>query len=445
MRYSEGMSSRSICLNTAKPLAFSLLFSLSLPTIAQTTVTGQLPSQTPTVVTPAPSSAPAAPSPQPEVICAFALSKAYDPVASQTKLDPDPTTDKKAPSRPRDMVCQKSLDRSNASDMRGNVIGSGLEDLVVAVTLNSWKAAIAAPGQTSERPKLFINGFPASSEESLVSIKIQPDDTVWLQYRVSTSKDSRSLWMALYRGTGLTRAIPLQAALGWAAAPTTKPSENGPSIQITTTERLWLGGIAAVAFGGLFLHLLLGTKAFRDKMKSPQAMKNASFSLARLQAGVWLFFLVIAGIYMWIVLGELPVPDPTLVALMLVSFATSFASISIDGNVQEREATESQGLLSDLITGWDGSQQLHRIQALVINGLLLFVGIDVVVHHLTYPVFEAPWLSLLGVSGIAQAVGKQTLEKKVDSIVSAGPTPAPNPNITPPPPAPVPIASGRSI
>lgn len=445
MRYLDRIFNGSICPTAAKLLAFSLLFSLSLPAMAQATVSGQTPSPLPLAVTPVPSPAPAAPSPQPEVICAFALSKAYDPVAPQTKLNPELSTDEKAPSRPRDMVCPKSLDRSNVPNMRGEVIGSGLEDLVVAVTLTSWKAAIAAPGQTSERPKLFINGFLASGEESLVSTKIQPDDTVWLQYQVSASKDSRSLWMALYRGTGLTRAIPLQASLGWAAAPTTKPSENGPSIQITTNARLWMGGIAAVAFGGLFLRLLLGTKAFRDKVPSSQVIKNASFSLARLQAGVWLFFLVIAGIYMWIVLGELPVPDPTLVALMLVSFATSYASISIDGNLKEREATESQGLLTDLVTGWDGTQQLHRIQALVINGLLLFVGIDVVIHHLTYPVFEAPWLSLLGVSGIAQAVGKQTLEKKVDSIVSAGPTPAPNPDTIPPPPAPVPIASGRSI
>jgi hypothetical protein len=76
----------------------------------------------------------------------------------------------------------------------------------------------------------------------------------------------------------------------------------------------------------------------------------------------------------------------------------------------------SQGFFKDILTSPDGTQQLHRLQALLVNGLLLGVGIDSVVQNLAYPVFDNSWLALLGISGITQAAMKQATE-----------TPSPNP------------------
>lgn len=138
---------------------------------------------------------------------------------------------------------------------------------------------------------------------------------------------------------------------------------------------------------------------------------RGTFSLARVQTGLWLFFLVASAVYIRLVTGELAGVEPTLVGLVSVSAVTSLASFAVDRNAGGRPFTPSQGFFSDLTTGWDGAQQLHRIQAIAVNTLLLFTGVDAVLHDLAFPKVHDSWLALLGVSGVVQTVGKQVLEK----------------------------------
>ena len=65
------------------------------------------------------------------------------------------------------------------------------------------------------------------------------------------------------------------------------------------------------------------------------------------------------------------------------------------------------------------------MQAIVVNALLLTIGVDSVMTELAYPVFDGAWLGLLGVSAVAQTVGKQVLESNMQPIDTSGRTNAP--------------------
>ena len=142
---------------------------------------------------------------------------------------------------------------------------------------------------------------------------------------------------------------------------------------------------------------------------------RATFSLARTQLGMWFMFAVCSGVYLWIVYGDLPRIEGSLLALLGISVGTAGVSLAIDTNISKdaNGFTGSRGFY-DLVTGFDEQQQVYRYQAIVINVLLLFVGIMNVIQSLTYPIFEPTWLAFLGISGVALATGKQVVEAKSD-------------------------------
>ncbi|WP_156472999.1 hypothetical protein [Pseudorhodoferax sp. Leaf265] len=134
------------------------------------------------------------------------------------------------------------------------------------------------------------------------------------------------------------------------------------------------------------------------------------FSLARVQSGTWLMFAVGAALYLWAVYGQFPALSGSVLALLAISAATTGTSLMVDGSKATGDAP-SRGILDDLITDADGVHQAHRYQALVVNLLLLVVGVAFVAQYLAFPTFDPTWLGLLGLSGIAQTVGKQAVER----------------------------------
>ncbi|QGZ59366.1 hypothetical protein [Paraburkholderia acidiphila] len=138
---------------------------------------------------------------------------------------------------------------------------------------------------------------------------------------------------------------------------------------------------------------------------------RATFSLGRMQLGLWFAFAVCAGVFLWIVYGDLPPIDGSLLGLLGISAATTAGSLAVDSNAGGRDYMPTQGLFNDLVTGFnDDKQQIHRLQSVVVNLLLLAVGVVHVVQNLTYPTFDPTWLGFLGISGVTLVVGKQYME-----------------------------------
>lgn len=311
---------------------------------------------------------------------------------------------------------------------RGMLSGSG--EVLVVVSADSWAKAVQRQANgSSPKPKLFINGTLAGDDAAPLEIQLmQERNAVHLRYRVVASKSTRALWTALYQSLGdMHQPIELQASLGWDTVPTSKtaPTDRttGPLVRITSGEREAAGFVVIALLGVFFVWCLLKTDVFRDVRASPAEMVpslarrlpagtlvRSTYSLARVQWGVWLTVVLCMEVFMWIVLSDLPPLPPMVVALISVSTATSLASFAVDGGAGARPFLVSQGFLRDLVTGWDGSQQLHRTQAVAVNLVLVVVVADHVIRTLAFPEIDASLLALLGVSGIAQTGGKQVLE-----------------------------------
>lgn len=138
---------------------------------------------------------------------------------------------------------------------------------------------------------------------------------------------------------------------------------------------------------------------------------RATYSLGRVQMATWFVFAVATSLFVWAVYGQLPILPASLVALLTLSAATAAASKATDLNAPEgRPYFVSTDFWHDLVTGFDTKQQLHRLQAIVVNVLLLSVGLFEVIGDLNMPTFEGSWLAFLGISGATLAIGKQLTE-----------------------------------
>lgn len=142
---------------------------------------------------------------------------------------------------------------------------------------------------------------------------------------------------------------------------------------------------------------------------------RASYSLSRAQLALWFTFTVSAGLFLWMLYGDLRRIDGSLLILLGISVGTAGYSWMADRNMPDRPYAPSQGFLADLLTGFDERKQLHRYQAVIVNLLLLSVGIFHVSQQLSYPVFDASWLIFLGISGAAYGAGKGLIETKASS------------------------------
>jgi uncharacterized membrane protein HdeD (DUF308 family) len=139
----------------------------------------------------------------------------------------------------------------------------------------------------------------------------------------------------------------------------------------------------------------------------------ATYSLARTQVAAWFLFAVASAIFLWVVYGQLAPLDGSVLVLLGISTATAGAGMAADPEVSP--FMPSQGFFTDLLTDSTNRYQLHRLQCVIVNIMLLIVGIRHVADQLTYPVFDTTWLAFLGISGAAYAAGKQFGEPKSGS------------------------------
>jgi hypothetical protein len=342
-------------------------------------------------------------------------------------------------------ACQEAREKNEP------LVGHG--DVVVVAMQQDFEQLTAAAAATGPIPRLFINGVMVDGTSAYLGTQNQEDGTVHVRFRVSNDKSTREFWMAQARTAGLTTPTPLRASIGWGATPATLPTPEAgaPSISVTSGWLLFFAIATIIGCLVVFVKLVKKTSYFRDgpPLQANGTTLMATYSLARIQSGLWLLFVVSAGIYITVVLdGQLPPIEPTLVGMLAVSAVTTTASIAVDSNAPGRAARASQGFLNDILTSWDNGdqQQLHRLQAVYVNVLLLGIGTWSVWANVAYPQFDASWLALLGVSGATQATLKQVLETPSTPGQAGGggsrqapaPPVAPTPPAGPPAPAPAP-------
>lgn len=293
-----------------------------------------------------------------------------------------------------------------------------------------WAMLYRAGGLTQEEPLRAALGWKGTASNSeptnydkAAKVAITYEERMWIAFAVLAA-----LLVLTYLAVAKTDAVrdaPLPE--WWARARSLRDKLRGESPE--NQETLLKGASADYDAAKRAHYLMVADKALRPRPleispdEQPDAIiglalreKNwtpvrAAYSLSRVQLAMWFAFAVAAGVFLWIVYGQLPAIDGSLVALLGLSVATTAGSFVADRNAGGRPYSPSQGILIDLVTGFDEKHQVHRYQAVVVNLLLLFVGISHVLQQLTYPIFEPTWLALLGISGAAFGLGKKVAEK----------------------------------
>jgi hypothetical protein len=173
--------------------------------------------------------------------------------------------------------------------------------------------------------------------------------------------------------------------------------------------------LVAAAFGlALWMALpviAVGLLLQREAPNGEKPLPRVSFSLSRLQLGIWFVFALSAAILLGIVFWRLPALSGSILTLLGITVGTSGASMMMDTGTESAVGCASQGLLKDIVTGLDDRTHVHRYQAVAVNVMLLVVAITGVVKNLEFPTFDQTWMVFLVVSGVATAAGKQFVEK----------------------------------
>ncbi len=166
-------------------------------------------------------------------------------------------------------------------------------------------------------------------------------------------------------------------------------------------------------------------------MQNPIQAPKPSFSLARVQLGIWFLFAISAAIFLSLAQGQLVPLDGSVLALLGLSAGTFAMGNAADS--EEKHFYGTRGFFTDLLTDSENRYQVSRFQAVVVNLLLLGVGCIHVLNQLTYPVFDGTWLTLLGISAATYGAGKQFAEAKSTQAptgATIAPPAAENPSTT---------------
>lgn len=212
--------------------------------------------------------------------------------------------------------------------------------------------------------------------------------------RDGTSDDSKRAWVRVLGGfKGTIRRYHLSAG-----AEGTGPYAGGVPfrLEVIPARRGWVALGLMAGLLALFVLLVVMTNILRrrgDKCKD-----DCPFSLSRFQMAVWTF--VIAGclLAIWLITGDLMVPDSALV-LMGISAATGLGAIMIgDPPAQPGSGKFSlHQFLIDILSD-KGGVSFHRFQLLVFTAVSVLVFISQAIDELAMPELPASLLLLMGIS-----------------------------------------------
>lgn len=239
---------------------------------------------------------------------------------------------------------------------------------------------------------------------------------LWLLLRRDTFRDAAPEWLVLARAhqDSYLRAAPadrpalLTTLLGGGALPAYDPAALPRYVLIASKVRSWedVGPDVKVQEIAVGLLLQLTTSA------NTAPLPKVSYSLARLQSGLWFTFTMAASIFLGIVYWQLPPISGSMLGILGITVVGTTVSFQLDKEAAGSVGYASRGLLNDLVTGRDDRTHVHRYQSLAVNLMLLCYAVHSVWHDLQLPTFDPTWLGFLGVSAGFNALGKQTLENK---------------------------------
>jgi len=307
----------------------------------------------------------------------------------------------------------------------GNRIGLGH---VVAVKVQDLAPFLESTGTRCEALTLFINEVPI---EGLTPDSCNLTDGR-ARFTLVRDEESAAAWRLLFTEpweftNKVSVSVGPRGRLSW-------PSS------VEGLELVILPKILVIAyFVGLAVSLLLGiwlakhTALLRDRGEGVAEGDKAPYSLARFQLAFWLYLVVAAYVFIWMITGELDTITGSVLALLGIGSGTALGAALIDqGKDEAKDAARAtataesvgaaaaapaepapapapaaaaknqkspvtRGFLKDVLSDERGIS-IHRFQLFVWTLVLGIIFCTVVYGSLEMPQFSSTMLGLMGIS-----------------------------------------------
>jgi hypothetical protein len=159
----------------------------------------------------------------------------------------------------------------------------------------------------------------------------------------------------------------------------------------------------------LLVRLARRTALLRDRGEGAAAGASGPYSLARFQLAFWLFLVVAAYVFIWMITGELDTITGSVLALLGIGSGTALGAALIDqgkadaalagstADAAPPRPVASQGFVKDLLSDEKGIS-LYRFQLFVWTLVLGVIFCTSVYNTLSMPQFSPTLLGLMGIS-----------------------------------------------
>jgi hypothetical protein len=230
-----------------------------------------------------------------------------------------------------------------------------------------------------------------------------------VRYRLERTPQSDDVWHELLgRPTRYLR--PVNLSLGVSEQFPLPSTVTAFLLEIVPRPMLFMF-IGVVVGGGLvFLWLCRKGGLIRSGSATVPVTKRP-YNLSLFQMAFWLFLVVAAYIFIWMINGELDTITDSVLGLLGIGSGTALASALIDKNKQPLNLAtaaavpaeagkplETHGFLNDVLTDETGNLSLHRFQLFVWTLVLGIIFCTSVYKSLAMPEFSSTLLGLMGIS-----------------------------------------------
>lgn len=286
---------------------------------------------------------------------------------------------------------------------------------LVTIEVHNPKPLVSCLADSRTEPVLFIDHVALPDLKPVAKIADLLDDNPVLQlvYRLQRTPDSKRQWEELLLRDWLNSGEPRTLTLGLGVTPLFElavlPKGAALSGRFGAGGRssgLWALALAFV----VFLVLSHCSKLVRDRAPKladqPPAGRKPSYSLARVLLSFWVLTTTAAIVVVYLSSGTLPALDGG-VPLLLLASGLTVGSTAVIETIGRIGVGGTAWFLEDILTDKDGLA-IHRVQALIVNLLLLIVVWQELICEGTIANVERGWGVLMGISAGVYLYGKTT-------------------------------------
>ena len=263
-------------------------------------------------------------------------------------------------------------------------------------------------------PVLFLDHLALPGVKPVGKFK-GPDGAITVRYRLLRSAQDAAAWDALLAQAWRHEGAPITVAVGIGDSAAYEASGQGATVELQFALRpvgppLGLG-LLLLAVSALSW-LMYRTELVRDRTDALPITTalpatpgpERSLSLARLLLACWMLTVLSCIAAMLLGNGALPQLNGALGVLLTISSATAAAAAAV--SVYRKEAVlPSQGLWRDIAYDADGLA-IHRLQGLLVNGLLLALVWQHLIADGAVLDLDSNWPTLMGISAATSILGK---------------------------------------